>query len=99
MSAANAKPKKIPMRMCTGCGEMKPKKELVRVVKAPQQEGSPIEISVDLSGKKPGRGAYLCRDAECLKKARKARRLERAFACRIDDAVYDRLEEELAHGA
>lgn len=98
MSAANAKPKKIPMRMCTGCGEMKPKKELVRVVKAPQQEGAPAEISLDLSGKKPGRGAYLCHDPECLKKARKARRLERAFSCRIDDEIYDRLEEEMTHG-
>ena len=63
--------KKIPMRMCTGCGEMKPKKELVRVVKAPQKEdesGSPLppEISLDLTGKKPGRGAYLCRNPECL---------------------------------
>ena len=83
--------KKIPMRMCTGCGEMKPKKELVRVVKSPAGE-----VSLDLTGKKPGRGAYVCRSAECLKAARKARRLERAFSCRIPDTVYDRMEEELS---
>ena len=83
--------KKIPMRMCTGCGEMKPKKELVRVVKSPEGE-----VSLDLTGKKPGRGAYVCRCAECLKAARKARRLERAFSCRIPDTVYDRMEEELS---
>ena len=83
--------KKIPMRMCTGCGQMKPKKELVRVVKSPEGE-----ISLDLTGKKPGRGAYVCRSAECLKAARKARRLERAFSCRIPDTVYDRMEEELS---
>ncbi len=83
--------KKIPMRMCTGCGEMKPKKELVRVVKSPEGE-----VFLDLTGKKPGRGAYVCRSAECLKAARKARRLERAFSCRIPDTVYDRMEEELS---
>lgn len=95
------KQKKIPMRMCLGCGEMKPKKELVRVVKAPQkpdEEGKlpPVEISIDLVGKKPGRGAYLCHDPECLKKARKARRLEKAFACKIPDEVYDKMEGEMA---
>ena len=75
------RPKKTPLRMCAGCGEMKPKKELARVVRAPQKEdesGSPLppEISLDLTGKKPGRGAYLCLDAQCLKQARKSRRLE-----------------------
>lgn len=94
------RPKKLPMRMCTGCGEMKPKKELVRVVKAPDKkdestEGQVPEISLDLTGKKPGRGAYLCRNPECLKAARKARRLERAFSCKIPDEVYDRMEEEI----
>ena len=82
--------RKIPMRMCTSCGQMKPKRELVRVVK--NQEG---EISLDLTGKKAGRGAYVCQDIECLKKARKARRLEKAFSCRIPDEVYDRMEEAL----
>ena len=85
--------RKVPMRMCTGCGQMKPKRELVRVVKC--QDG---EIALDLTGKKAGRGAYVCRDIECLKKARKARRLEKAFSCRIPDEVYDRMEEELQSG-
>lgn len=84
------KPKKIPMRMCLGCSEMKPKKELVRVVKS--KEGG---ISLDLTGKKAGRGAYICADTECLKKARKARRLEKSFSCRIDDEIYDAMEKEL----
>lgn len=83
--------KKIPMRLCTGCGEMKPKRELVRVVKSPEGE-----VSLDLTGKKPGRGAYVCRSADCLRAARKARRFERAFSCRIPDEVYDRMEEELS---
>ena len=83
--------KKIPMRMCAGCGEHKPKKELVRVVKSPEGE-----VSLDLTGKKPGRGAYVCRSADCLRAARKARRFERAFSCRIPDEVYDRMEEELS---
>ncbi|MDD2955132.1 MAG: YlxR family protein [Oscillospiraceae bacterium] len=82
--------KRVPMRMCTGCGEMKPKRELVRVVKS--AEG---EISLDLTGKKSGRGAYVCRSLECLKKARKARRFEKAFSCQIPAEIYDRMEEEL----
>ena len=82
--------KRVPMRMCTGCGEMKPKRELVRVVKS--QDG---EISLDLTGKKAGRGAYVCHNIECLQKSRKARRLEKAFSCRIPDEVYDKMEEEL----
>lgn len=82
--------RKIPMRMCTGCGQMKPKLELVRVVKS--QAG---DVSLDLTGKKAGRGAYICRDRECLQKARKARRLEKAFSCRIPDEIYDKMEEEL----
>ena len=99
MSASGPKPKKIPMRMCTGCGEMKPKRELVRVVKAPEKEAGDVpEISLDLTGRKPGRGAYLCKDAECLKKARKQRRLERAFSCKISDEIYERLEEEIGRG-
>lgn len=85
--------RKVPMRMCTGCGQMKPKRELVRVVKS--QDG---EIALDLTGKKAGRGAYVCRDIECLQKARKARRLEKAFSCRIPDEVYGRMEEELQGG-
>ena len=83
--------KKTPLRKCTGCGEMKPKKELVRVVKSPEGE-----VSLDLTGRKPGRGAYVCHQAECLKIARKARRLEKAFSCQIPAEVYDRMEEELS---
>lgn len=82
--------KKIPMRMCLGCGEMKPKKELIRAVKSPEGE-----ISMDLTGKKSGRGAYICRSAECFRKARKARRFEKAFSCQISEEVYDAMEKEL----
>lgn len=84
------KTKKIPMRMCLGCGEMKPKKELIRVVKS--NDG---DISIDLSGKKSGRGAYICRSAECFEKARKARRFEKNFSCMISDEVYEHMESEL----
>lgn len=94
------RPKKIPMRMCTGCGEMKPKKELVRVVKSPEktdENGTALgaEISLDLTGKKPGRGAYICNSAECLEKAQKAKRLERAFSAKIEPDIYDTLRREL----
>lgn len=82
--------KKIPIRRCVGCGEGKPKKELVRVVKT--AEG---EISVDLTGKKSGRGAYICPSRECLAKAQKAKKLERAFECAISPEVYARLSEEV----
>ena len=85
--------KRVPLRKCTGCGEMKPKKDLVRVVKSPEGE-----ISLDLTGRKPGRGAYVCRSAACLQAARKARRLERAFACAIPAEVYERMGEELTSG-
>jgi len=77
------KTKKIPMRMCTGCGEMFDKRELVRVVKSPEGE-----VSLDLTGKKAGRGAYVCKNAECLKKAR-------TFSMQIDDEVYNKMEEEI----
>ncbi len=93
--------KRVPMRMCTGCGEMKPKKELVRVVKAPdsKDENGMITaqggVSLDLTGRKPGRGAYVCRNIACLKAARKARKFERAFSCQIPSEVYDQMEEEL----
>ena len=85
--------KKVPLRMCTGCGEMKPKKELVRVVK--NKEG---EISLDLTGKAPGRGAYVCNCIDCLKKARKSRRIERSFQCKIPDEVYDKMESDMIEG-
>lgn len=82
--------KKVPIRMCTGCRQGKPKKELVRVVKSPEGE-----LSVDLTGKKPGRGAYICRDAACLARAQKAKSLERAFDCAISDDIYTRLRDEI----
>ncbi len=82
--------KKIPLRMCTGCGEMKPKKELVRVVRS-----SNGEISLDLTGRKSGRGAYVCQNLECLKKARKTRRIERSLDCKIPDELYDAMEKEM----
>jgi len=82
--------KKIPMRMCTGCGEMKPKKELIRVVRTPEGE-----FLLDTTGKKSGRGAYLCHDVACFLSCRKSKRLEKSFGCRIPDEVYDRLESEL----
>ncbi len=74
--------RKTPMRKCLGCGAMRPKKELVRVVREP--DGA---VSVDLTGKKNGRGAYICRSAECLKKAWKGDRLQRAFSCAIPEEV------------
>ncbi len=82
--------KKIPMRMCLGCNEMKPKRELIRVVKTPEGD-----VLLDLTGKKSGRGAYICKSVECMKKARKSRRFEKAFSMQIDDEVYRRMEEQL----
>ena len=82
--------KRVPLRKCTGCGEMKPKKELVRIVKDPEDA-----ISLDRTGKKAGRGAYICPTETCLSAARKARRLEKAFSCQIPAEVYAQLEEAL----
>ena len=87
------KVKKIPQRQCLGCREMKDKKALIRVVRSP--EGA---ISLDFKGKASGRGAYVCPDAQCLKKAVKARALERAFSCQIPPEIYDRLEQEMEAG-
>lgn len=87
------KVKKIPQRQCVGCREMKDKRALIRVVKSPEGE-----ISLDFKGKKPGRGAYLCPDAECLKRARKSRALERAFETAIAPELYDALEREMVSG-
>ena len=82
--------KKVPMRMCSGCMQMKPKKELVRVVRSPEGE-----ISLDLTGKKSGRGAYICRDRECLRKAVKSKKIARSLECKIPDEIYERLEGEI----
>lgn len=85
--------KKIPMRQCLGCREMKPKKELIRVVRSP--EGS---ISLDFKGKASGRGAYVCPNSQCLKKAIKAKALERAFSLQIPQEIYAALEQEMEAG-
>lgn len=82
--------RKIPLRRCTGCNEQKSKKEMVRVVRSPQGE-----IALDRVGKMPGRGAYLCPSAQCLAKARKAKRLERALEAQIPPEVYERIEQEI----
>ncbi len=82
--------KKIPMRQCLGCREMKPKRELIRVVRS--SEGA---VSLDFRGKSPGRGAYVCPNARCLKKAIRVRALERAFSTQIPEEIYRALEEEM----
>ena len=87
------KVKKIPERKCVGCGEMKSKKELIRVVRSPEGE-----IFLDLTGKKAGRGAYVCSDKECITKAYKGHRLEKALEKQVNDDVYKKLLEELNHG-
>ena len=86
-------PKKIPMRQCLGCREMKPKKELIRVVRSPEGE-----LSLDFKGKKPGRGAYLCPNADCLARVKKSRALERAFSAQVPSEVYEALEEQMKAG-
>ena len=85
--------KKIPMRQSLGCREMKPKRELLRVVRSPEGE-----VSLDTRGKKPGRGAYVCPNADCLKKAIKTRALSRALETAIPEEVMQRLEAELEEG-
>ena len=87
------KQKKPPIRMCAGCQQRRIKRELVRVVRGP--DGT---VFLDATGKMSGRGAYICQSPQCLRQARKARRLERALSCRIPDEVYGRLEEELEKG-
>ncbi len=82
--------KKIPLRKCNGCNEMKPKKELVRVVKTPEGK-----IELDLTGRKNGRGAYICPCAECFKKARKAKRFEKSFEMQIPEEIYNEMEKQL----
>ena len=82
--------KEVPMRMCIGCREMKPKRELIRVVKTPENE-----IKLDLTGKLNGRGAYVCPCSDCLKKVRKQNALAHTFSMKIDPVIYDGLEKEL----
>ena len=87
------KVKKKPLRMCLGCNEMKDKRELIRIVR--NKDG---DIFADPTSKAAGRGAYICRSVECLNKAKKSRRLEKTFSCRIPDEVYDAIERELNDG-
>ena len=82
--------KRVPLRQCLGCREMKPKAELVRVVRSP--EGA---VSLDLRGKAPGRGAYVCRSADCLKKALRSRAVGRALGVEIPPEIYDALTEQM----
>jgi len=89
-SKENVKHKKIPMRQCLGCNEHKPKKEMLRVLRTPEGE-----VLLDFTGKKSGRGAYICYDAKCLKKARKSKRIENNLEVNITDEIYDRMESEL----
>jgi len=87
----NLKPKKIPERQCLGCNGHFPKKELLRVVRTPQEE-----ILLDFTGKKSGRGAYICRSVSCLRKARRSKRIDRALNVSIPDEIYDRMESEIS---
>ncbi|MBQ1244055.1 MAG: YlxR family protein [Clostridia bacterium] len=92
--------RKIPMRKCLGCGEMFPQRELVRVVKTkikPEAEDGEVtyEVSLDLVGKKNGRGAYVCRKSECFEKARKAKRFARALQCEISEDIYEKMAGEM----
>ena len=86
------KPKKIPMRMCVGCREMKPKRELIRVVRSPEGE-----VSMDPVGKKPGRGAYVCRNVDCLKRAIKQRQLERQLEVQLTKEVAQALQDTIVN--
>ena len=84
------KPRKIPTRQCLGCNEHKPKKELLRVLRTPEGE-----IILDFTGKKSGRGAYICYDVKCLKKARKSKRIDKSLEVTISEEIYDKMESEL----
>lgn len=86
----NKQEKRVPLRKCVGCGEMIGKKGAVRVVR--DKDGN---ISVDPTGKKPGRGAYICNDVNCLDTAIKGKKLERSFKCRIPAEIYDIIAKEL----
>ena len=91
--ANGMKERKIPERRCTGCGSHFPKSTLIRVLRTPEGE-----IVLDTTGKKSGRGAYICKSLDCLKKARRARRIETSLECTVPDEVYARMEEELTLG-
>lgn len=88
---AEAKKRKIPQRMCVACNEMKPKNTLIRVVRS--KDGV---ITLDLTGKAAGRGAYVCKSAECFERLKKRKGLNRAFGCEVDVSVYENLQNEIA---
>ena len=90
MENNNQKVRKIPMRQCLGCNEHKPKKELMRVVRDPNGE-----ISLDLVGKKTGRGAYICPSVSCFRRARKSKRIENVLECKIPEEIYDEMEKSI----
>lgn len=90
MGQQAVKPKKIPTRQCLGCNEHKPKKELLRVLRTPEGE-----ITLDFTGKKSGRGAYICYDVKCLRKARKSKRIDKSLETAVPDEIYDKMESEL----
>ena len=92
------KQKKIPMRMCLGCREMKPKRDMIRIVRSTANGDTEGVISIDFRGKAPGRGAYICRDKACLEKAVSGKLLERCFESKIEPEVYDELRRQLAEG-
>lgn len=84
--------KKIPLRLCVGCREMKPKKDMIRVVKTPENE-----IILDTTGRKNGRGAYLCNDVECLKKAVKSSAIDRSLKINVEKSVYKEMERQMSN--
>ena len=90
MANQNVKERKAPERRCTGCGEHFPKNTLIRVLRTPEGE-----IILDVTGKKSGRGAYICKSIDCFKKAKRARRIESSLECSVPDEIYARMEEEL----
>lgn len=90
---SGVRPRKIPMRQCTGCGERKEKRELIRIIKTPEEE-----IIVDFTGKKNGRGAYICNSTDCLKLARKRKSLERSLKTAVPDEIYEKIEKEMIGG-
>ena len=90
LGGQNMTNKKIPLRHCVGCMESKSKKELIRIIRTPEEE-----VMIDSTGKKNGRGAYLCHSSQCLEKAFKSKGLDRAFRTSVPKEVYDRLREEL----
>lgn len=85
------KKKKIPLRMCLGCQEMKPKKELIRIVRAAEGD----EIKIDLTGKQAGRGCYICKSSGCLEKAYKTKRIEKALERSVNPEIYEELRKEI----